>query len=215
MTKAKPRILIVEDDSPTAEHLNDCADALGFTVLGITSSGEEAISLARELRPDITLMDIQLSGRMDGIEAAARIRELRIPVVYLTASTDSSTLDRAKITEPFGFVIKPFDRRDLEVAIEMAIYKHKIELERDDLTEQLRQALAEVRTLSGLLPICAYCKKIRDGEGYWGQLEAYITSHSDASFTHGMCPECFNRVKKEIDKIDQTGSPQGSKLAGH
>jgi len=121
----------------------------------------------------------------------------------------------AKLTEPFGFLLKPFGARDLKVTLEIALYKHKMERERDRLTEELRQALARVKTLVGLLPICAYCKKIKDDAGYWSQVEAYIMKHSDASFTHGMCPDCFQRVKKEIDSVEKSGCAEHSELAGH
>jgi CheY-like chemotaxis protein len=215
MTKPKTTLLIVEDDPATASEINICAQSLGYHVLRTTSSAEEAISLARDLKPDLALMDIQLAGRMDGIEAAGRIRELKIPVVFLTGSSDPTTLERAKLTEPFGFITKPLRTRDLNIVVEIGLYKHKMELERDRLTEELRQALTEVKTLSGLLPICAYCKKIKDGAGYWSQVEAYIMKHSDASFTHGMCPDCFERVKKEIDSLETSGTSGDSKLAGH
>jgi CheY-like chemotaxis protein len=213
--KTKATVLVVEDDVLVAETISEQLQALGYTVVGHTAMGEDAVSLARDLKPDLTLMDIQLAGRLDGIEAAALVRSLRIPVVYLTASSDTSTLERAKLTEPFGFITKPFEDRDLKVAIEMALYKHQMEQERDRLTEQLRDALANVKTLVGLLPICAYCKKIKDNAGYWSQVEAYIMKNSDASFSHGMCPECFERVKKEIDSIEKTGSAEDSSIAGH
>ena len=211
----KPTILVVEDDADLAREIIERAQAFGYEVIHTTSRGDQAVAKARELRPDLILMDIGLEGQMDGIQAAGLIRELQLPVVYVTGSSDASTLERAKVTEPFGYIVKPFEPRDLQVAIEMALYKHKMQSERDRLHGELQRALAEVKTLSGLLPICAYCKKIKDGAGYWSQVEAYIMKHSDASFTHGMCPECFERVKKEIDTLDQTGSGENSSLAGH
>ncbi|MGE4394739.1 MAG: methanogen output domain 1-containing protein [Methanobacteriales archaeon] len=121
-------MLIVEDESIVALDIKHRAELLGYEVVGIASSGEEALKLIKEKKPDLVLMDIVLKGEMDGIEAAEVIkRDYNIPVVYLTAHSDKETLDRAKQTEPFGYLIKPFEDRELHSAIEVAIYKHMIE----------------------------------------------------------------------------------------
>ena len=132
---------------------------------------------------------------MDGVQAAEEIcARFNIPVVYLTAHADEETLERAKITQPFGYVLKPFELRDLHVAIEMARYQHAMDQERERLVAELQEALAQVKTLRGLIPICMNCKKIRDDEGYWHQLEVYIRDHSDAEFSHGLCSECAQKM---------------------
>ncbi len=121
-------ILIVEDELIVAEHLREQLEALGYEVVGVCSEAEEAVERAGALRPEIVLMDILLRGPIDGITAAERIRrELGLPVVYATAFADEATLSRAKVAEPFGYVRKPFDERDLRVAIEMALIKHRAE----------------------------------------------------------------------------------------
>jgi two-component system cell cycle sensor histidine kinase/response regulator CckA len=126
MTQAQ--ILIVEDDSIIALELKDRLQSLGYNVRAMTPSGEDAIAKADDLRPDLVLMDIRLRGELDGVEAAAKIREcFDIPVVYLTAYADKDTLQRAKITEPYGYILKPFEERELHTAIEMALYKHTME----------------------------------------------------------------------------------------
>src|SRR5262249_14704168 len=97
---------------------------------GVTRFGEEAIRLAEERRPDLVLMDIRLKGAMDGVAAAQEIRaRFQLPVVYLTAYADDDTLGRARVTEPFGYILKPFQERELQTAIEMALYKHRSERE--------------------------------------------------------------------------------------
>ncbi|MDA0346757.1 MAG: response regulator [Verrucomicrobia bacterium] len=119
------KILIVEDEGITAEDIKDYLKSLGHDVIGICSTGEDAIEKARELDPDLVLMDIMLAGVVDGIQAAEIIREQDgIPVVYLTAYSDPQTLQRAKITEPYGYILKPFDQRDLQIAVEIALHKH-------------------------------------------------------------------------------------------
>ena len=122
------KILVVEDESIVAMDIKHRAEGLGYSVTGITPSGEGAIQKASETLPDLVLMDIVLKGDMDGVEAAQKIRDtLDIPVVYLTAYSDEKTLKRAKVTEPFGYIIKPFEDRELHSAVEVALYKHKME----------------------------------------------------------------------------------------
>jgi PAS domain S-box-containing protein len=122
------QILVVEDEGIVALHLAQRLEGLGHTVPLVVGSGAEAVRQAAAVHPDLVLMDIHLQGEMDGIEAARQIRaQGDIPVVYLTAYADESTLQRAKITEPFGYVLKPFQTRDLQITIEMALYKHRME----------------------------------------------------------------------------------------
>ena len=121
-------ILIVEDEVIVAADLANKLGRLGYTVCGSTARGEDALALDARPRPDLVLMDIRLAGEMDGVEAAEHIRrECDVPVIYLTAHADHATLDRAKRTEPFGYLLKPFEERELETHIEMALYKHQAE----------------------------------------------------------------------------------------
>ncbi len=196
---ANAQVLVVEDASIIAKDIQDMLRRLGYAVSAVASSGEEAVQKAAETHPDLVLMDIVLKGDMDGVEAAQQIRDrFHIPVVYLTAYADEDTLQRAKITEPFGLILKPFEERELHAAIEMALYKHKAEEERERLIRELENALAEIKTLRGIIPICSSCKKIRDDEGYWHQVEVYIRDHSEAEFSHGICPECAKKLYPEI-----------------
>jgi PAS domain S-box-containing protein len=123
---SKANILIVEDEAIVAADLANKLRQLGYGVSGTTARGEEALVLAGERRPDLVLMDIRLAGRMDGVEAAERIRqEWDLPVIYLTAHSDRATLQRAKLTEPFGYILKPFAEREIESHIEIVLYKHQ------------------------------------------------------------------------------------------
>lgn len=122
---AKTSVLVVEDESIVAKDIQQSLIKLGYNVVGTASTGEKALALANELRPDIILMDIMLKGPMSGIDTSAEIKkELAIPVIFLTAYADESTLSKAKVTEPFGYIIKPFKEIDLHTSIEMALYKH-------------------------------------------------------------------------------------------
>jgi two-component system, response regulator PdtaR len=119
------RILVVEDEFITAADITHTLGEMGFTVLPAVDNGREAIEKAGELAPDLILMDINLIGDMTGIEAAGRIRDLyRIPIVFLTAHSEHSTVERSFSSNPSGYIIKPFDPSDLRVNIEMALFKH-------------------------------------------------------------------------------------------
>jgi two-component system cell cycle sensor histidine kinase/response regulator CckA len=128
MEKKKYRILIVEDERIVAEDIQKSVDNLGYDIAGLAASGAEAVKLAQRTSPDLVLMDIVLKEGMNGIQTAEIIyNRYHIPVVYLTAYADEETLDRAKRTEPYGYILKPFDDRELQTTIEMAIYKHRME----------------------------------------------------------------------------------------
>ena len=121
-------VMIVEDESIVAEDIRRSLEHLGYTISAAVSSGEEAIKTAGEKNPDLVLMDIVLRGDMDGIEAAELLKtKFNIPVVYLTAYADDKKLQRAMVTEPYGYILKPFEDRELHTVIEMALYKHRIE----------------------------------------------------------------------------------------
>lgn len=124
------RILIVEDEQIVAEDLRQTLENMGYSVVGVVSSGEGAVETARKEIPDLILMDIMLSGKMDGISAAHQIRsEHDIPVIYVTAYADSQLIERAKVTEPFGYIVKPFNEREVQSNIEIALFKHRLEKE--------------------------------------------------------------------------------------
>ena len=126
MGTSKIGILIVEDESIVAKDIQQSLKKLGYEVLGVCATGEDAISKAEQTKPSLVLMDIMLKGDMSGIEAADAIRQkLNIPIIFLTAYADSSTLSKAKVTEPYGYIIKPFKEIDLQTNIEIALYKHE------------------------------------------------------------------------------------------
>ena len=127
---AKINVLVVEDESIVSKDIQHSLKKLGYNVVGASATGEKAIELANSEHPDIVLMDIMLKGEMNGIEAADRIKkDLSIPIIFLTAYADELTLSKAKVTQPYGYILKPFKEIDLHTTIEMAIYKHGKEQE--------------------------------------------------------------------------------------
>ena len=134
------KVLIVEDERIVALDLQYQLRRLGYTVSDVASSGEEALRRTEKARPDVVLMDIRLGGTLDGVETAEILRdEFDVPVVFLTAYADDRTLQRAKASEPFGYLLKPFEERELQVAVELALYRHSME-------QQLREYAAELET---------------------------------------------------------------------
>jgi len=144
----KPNILIVEDEIILAESVKRILIKLGYEVLSIVSTGENALRKIKEERPDLILMDIKLQGKMDGIEAAEKIRaKYRIPIIYTTAYADDFLIERAKITTPYGYLVKPFSTKELHSNIEMALTKNK----QDRQIEHLNRVLQSIRKVNQII----------------------------------------------------------------
>jgi len=195
------KILVVEDDKNVAAVLEARLESFGYDVCDIAATGLKAIESALTLNPDIILMDILLEGDMNGIEAADKITNTSdVPIIFLTCLNDPDVLARAIDTNPYGYLVKPYDNAALKSAIEITLIKHNADKEKERLIAKLEDALLQVKRLSGLLPICASCKRIRDEGGGWQQIENYIAVHSEADFSHGICPECAHRLYPEVYK---------------
>ncbi len=140
------KVMVVEDEWVLAERLKNDLTDLGYTVTSMARSGNESIRNAKKESPDLVLMDIVLQGEMDGVQTAARLRkDLKIPVVFLTAYDDKSILERAKKTKPYGFLIKPIGEKELYATIEVALYKHKMEKEKEKLVKRLEESEEKYR----------------------------------------------------------------------
>lgn len=195
MNKPPPiRVLIVDDDILVVEAIQESLERIGHVVVGRAADGLQAVEVTRSLRPDVVLMDIKMP-KMDGIEAAQQIQDLcPTPVVLLTAHDTQLLIEQASTAGVGAYLVKPPQARELgrAIAIAMARFEDLMELRR--LNAELQDALVQVKILSGLLPICASCKKIRDDKGNWHQLEVYIRDHSEARFSHGICPVCAEKL---------------------
>jgi PAS domain S-box-containing protein len=141
----KPQILVVEDEAITAMDIQSRLERAGYAVSAVASSGEEAIDLVSTSQLDLVLMDIRLAGAVDGIQAAEAIRvHYGTPVIYLTAYADGETLQRAKATEPYGYLLKPFEEREIHATIEMALYRHQMEEKVRESQQWLRTTLSSI-----------------------------------------------------------------------
>lgn len=155
----KVRILLVEDEEVIAAGIRRTLEGQGFEVTSCAASGEEALRLVERDRPDVVLMDVVLGGRMDGIEAASVIREsFDVPVIYLTGHADDETMERAKASEPFGFIVKPFRDGQLRSAIEMAIHQHRAQGRFRAREEALGRANSWLETLLNAIPDLVFFK---------------------------------------------------------
>lgn len=188
------KVLLAEDESLVGDMIQEELEISPLMqVVGRASNGLQAIELCRTLRPDVVLMDIAMP-QMDGLSAAAAIQsECPTPVVILSAHESATDVQRASEAGVGAYLVKPPKVAELERAIAIAIARHADLMELRRLTTQLQAALAEVKTLSGLLPICSGCKKIRDEKGHWNEVEIYVRQHTQADFTHSLCPHCAEK----------------------
>jgi CheY-like chemotaxis protein len=201
--RTQVRVLVVEDDHLVSEMIRGTLEEIGYLVVGEANDGREALAMVSRFSPDVVLMDIKMPD-MDGIEATRRIMESRpVPVVALTAY-ENPELMREGVDAGFGaYLVKPSTAREMERAITVAMARFHDIIELRRLNKELEETLATVKQLSGLLPICASCNMIRDDEGRWQRLEAYIRDHSEAEFSHSLCPECFKKLYPEFYRGDK------------
>ncbi|WP_414512071.1 response regulator [Nostoc sp. PCC 9305] len=205
MTNAK--ILVVEDEAIVAKDLQYRLKKFGYTVPAIASSGEEAINIAIEISPDLVLMDIKLKGSMDGIEAAEEIyKRLDIPVIYLTAYADENTLERAKITEPFGYLLKPFKERELQTNIEITLTKHGLERQlkvNKKWLDALLKSISDGVIASDLQDLITFMNPVAENLTGWKQEEACGRNSSEIfNIANG---ETRNPIESPIIKVLQDG----------
>jgi PAS domain S-box-containing protein len=136
------QILVVEDEAIVAKNIQLELSSMGYAVPAIAASGEEALQRVAEVHPDLVLMDIALKGSMDGVQTAERMQQqFDVPVIYLTAYADEHTLQRAKKTGPFGYLLKPYEERELQTTIEIALHKHRTEVARREMQQWLAATL--------------------------------------------------------------------------
>jgi CheY-like chemotaxis protein len=193
MNIQKKRILVVDDEPFNISLLRD-AFSDSYDVFDVLSP-RHALAAASSARPDLILLDVVMPG-MDGFEVCRLFKEdasLReIPVIFITGLNDFASEARGLDLGAVDFITKPFHlpvvtlrvRNQLDLKVSADMLRHR--------TVELEDAFANIKILKGMLPICSCCKKIRDDQGYWQQLEQYLYDHTEANFSHGVCPECLD-----------------------
>ena len=203
------RILIAEDDAVSRRRLEATLRKWGYEVLAVEDGLAAWEVLQGEMPPPLAILDWMMPG-MDGIEVCRKVRE-RSPsrplyIIVLTARGSREDVVAGLQAGGDDYVTKPFDREELHARVKVGLRVLQLQMNLADRVRELEEALARVKQLQGLLPICSYCKKIRDDQNYWQQVEGYISEHSDAVFSHGICPDCFEKfVKPELNKLKSAG----------
>lgn len=206
-------VLYVEDEAVTRQALSPPLERRVRELL-TAENGEAGLALFRERRPDIVITDIKMPV-MNGLAMIRGIRALAAatPVVVTTAYGDINYLIESIEIGVDRYVMKPVDHKKLFAALQQCAALVTAERdakrhqeEREQLVRELQEALARVKQLSGLLPICAHCKKIRKDDGAWQQIEVYVRDHADVEFSHGICPNCLKEYYPEIwEKMQEAG----------
>jgi len=203
------RILIAEDDAVSRRLLEALLTRWGYEVT-VACDGEEAWRLLqREDAPHLAILDWMMPF-MGGLEICRKVREVDHPspayLILLTARTGSEDVVQGLETGANDYVTKPFHREELRARVQVGVRVVELQVSLAERVRELEEALANVKQLQGLLPICSYCKRIRADQNYWQQVEGYISEHSEAVFSHGICPDCFEKfVKPELNKLKSAG----------
>ncbi len=200
----KTSILIVEDEWLVADDLSKSLQNQGYSVAGIADTGRKAMLMADQHKPDLILMDIILKGEMDGISAANEIIISHdLPIIFLTAYIDRQTISRARDVASYGYLVKPVSEFQLAPMVEMALARHELEQEREHLLQKLQATVGQIKYLHGILPVCASCKKIKDDDGSWQEMESYLGDRTEVRFTHGICHDCACRLYPDFYPIEE------------
>jgi AmiR/NasT family two-component response regulator len=206
MNERNIRLVVAEDDFLVAEEIKRTLRGSHYEIVGEADNGRQAIKLVTELRPDAVLMDIRMP-EMDGLEASRRItEECPTPIIIMTAYETMDLVETAGKAGVAAFLTKPPMLAEIERAITIALARHSDLMELRRVNSELQKALAEIKSLRGILPLCSFCKKIRNADGEWEDVDVYIYKNTEADISHGVCPECYK--KHYGDLIQQkTASP--------
>jgi len=204
------KILIAEDDLTSQAMIKAIVAKSGYEPV-VTGDGLSACEIL--LKPDapkLAVLDWMMPG-MDGVEVCRKVRELKSSdpayLILLTSRDNKKDIIHGLKSGANDYIVKPYDIEELQVRI--GVGRRVIDLQAllAGRIAELQDALAQIKTLRGLLPICMYCKKIRDDKQYWQQVESYVTTHTEAQFSHSICPDCYRKyVQPELDKIKNKGA---------
>jgi DNA-binding response OmpR family regulator len=209
------KILIAEDEMTSRKILEKTLSKVGYQIIAV-EDGLKALSLIQKDIPDMLITDWMMPD-LDGLELCRKVREMNLPsyiyIILWTALTQKENIIMGLDAGADDYITKPFDKTELLARVRAG--ERVIQLERSlrQKNKELSDALAHVKQLKGLLPICMFCKKIRNDENYWLQIEDYVAKHSEADFSHGICPECMEKqypeyMKKKKAKMNKLNSSE-------
>jgi CheY-like chemotaxis protein len=195
------RILIAEDELVSRCMLEDLLTEWGHDVVAAQDGLEALQALQTVELPRVAILDWSMPG-MEGIEVCRKVRELPTSqppyIILLTAKEGRKNIVAGLEAGANDYLAKPFDPDELRARLNVGIGMVEMEQRLNERVQELEQALAHVKQLQGFLPICCYCKKVRDDHNYWHQVEAYIADHTGTTFSHGICPPCLEKAKKSL-----------------
>jgi sigma-B regulation protein RsbU (phosphoserine phosphatase) len=191
------RILIADDDSASRIVLATFLERLGYEVVAVDDGLAAWRVLQLATAPRLAILDLMMPG-IDGLELVRRVREIpsMLPPYLIMLSTRSEKVDIVAGLDAGAndYVAKPFDHGELRARVEVGRRMVEMRSELAAKIEQLRQAVDQIKTLKGIVPICASCKNIRDDRGFWNRVENYVRDHTEAEFSHAVCPDCMKRL---------------------
>lgn len=199
------RILIAEDDAVSRRVLEATLAKWDYEVV-VTTDGLQALeALKKPDAPSLAVLDWMMPG-LDGSEVCRRVRQTigdrLLYVLLLTAKGSKDDIVQGLTAGADDYVVKPFDREELKARLNVGQRILRLQTELAARVKELELALSKVKMLQGLLPICCYCKKIRDDQNYWRQVEGYVAEHSEAQFTHAICPSCREKIiEPELERL--------------
>jgi DNA-binding response OmpR family regulator len=199
------RILVAEDELVSRRILEVSLRRWGYEVTAVEDGTKAWQVLQGEEAPQVAILDWLMPG-MDGIEICRQIRQgsRTRPVYIILLTVRSGVEDKIHGLQAGAddYITKPFDREELRARVQVGLRVLELQGALAQRVKELEEALSRVKQLQGLLPICSYCKKIRNDRNYWQQVEGYISEHSGAQFSHGICPECYARyIQPELDRL--------------
>ena len=205
------QVVIAEDDRVTGEILARTLQRWNYATTLVADGADAWERLHAATEPTLAILDWMMPG-MDGPEVCRRVREeLPLANMYLllvTARESRGDVVAGLDAGADDYVIKPFDPEELRARVAVGARVLGLQQKLAERVAELQDALANVKQLRGLLPICSYCKRIRGDDQYWQQVEGYIAAHSDAQFSHGICPSCYATISAEIDELARSKSPK-------
>ncbi len=196
----QPTVMVVDDDPMNLDIMLLYLEEWGFHTL-IAQNGERALQQLAHGQPDVMLLDVMMPG-LDGFETCRRMKAreatAQIPVIFMTALDDLEHKVKGFQVGAVDYITKPFQQEEVLARVRTHATLRTLQKNLEKKNRQLEQALAQVTRLSGLLPICANCKKIRNDKGYWEDVTVYVRQHSEADFSHGICPDCAHELYPEL-----------------
>jgi CheY-like chemotaxis protein len=198
------KVLIAEDNPVSRRLLEATLNTFGFEVIIATNGAQAWAVLQSEDPPSLAILDWMMP-EMDGVEICRRVRQLPTAtppyLILLTANSEKTDVVIGLDAGANDYLTKPFDRSELRARIQVGTHVLELQKALVDRVQELEDALSQVKQLQGLLPICSYCKKVRDEQNYWQLVESYLSEHAQVVFSHGICPDCYRMVVQP--KLDQ------------